>query len=116
MNHSSLFKIFSFIPAINLTALLVLILHAYFLNGHMPFYGNPDPQSLSFTYVFFVVTESLFVFSLFYYPYLIIRVILKKKLSKVMLLKYLFIFLILFIILLIVFRLEPYRIGEWIGD
>lgn len=50
MNYSTLFKIVSFIPIVNLISLLILILHSYILFGHFPTYSNPDPKTLNFTY------------------------------------------------------------------
>lgn len=116
MNNSSLFKIFSFIPVINLTAFLIMISHAYFLFGRMPVYGNPDPKTLSFTYELFMISQIILLFSLIFYPYSIFKTIFNKKLSKIILLKYLAVYIIGYIVLVIVFRLEQYEFGEWIAD
>lgn len=116
MNYSSLFKVFSFIPAINLTALLLLILHAYFLYERMPFYGNPDPKTLPFTYELFMVSEFLLLFSLIYYPYSLFRTIYEKKLNKIILLKYLAVYIIGFVLIFVSFRLGDLNLGEWILD
>lgn len=97
-------------------ALLLFILHAYFLNERMPFYGNPDPKTLTFTYELFMISEFLLIFSLIYYPYLIFRVIYKKELNKIMLLKYLAVYLMGFALIFIIFRLEQYNLGEWVLD
>jgi hypothetical protein len=116
MNDSNLFKIFSFVPIINLISLLLLILQAYLLFDRMPTYGTPDPKTLPFTYTFFLILEFLLLFSLLYYPYSIFRAIYEKKLNRIILLKYISVYIIGFVLLIIIFRVENLNLGEWILD
>lgn len=116
MNNSILFKIFSFIPIINLILLLLLILHSYILYGRMPTYGNPDPKTLNFTYQLFFISLMILIFSFLYYPYLIFRLVYFKGLNRKAILKNVCLYLIGFILLLVIFRIEIYNLGEWIAD
>ncbi len=116
MNYSTQFKIFSFIPIINLISLLLLILHSYILHGHFPTYNNPDPKTLDFTYQLFFISLMILIFSFLYYPYLIFRLVYFKDLNRKVILKNVCFYLIGFILLLVIFRIETYNLGEWIGD
>ncbi len=116
MNFSLYFKIFSYIPTVNLFSLLLLILHAYFLHGHMPTYSNPDPNELGFTYLFFIIITMFLMFSFFIYPILITMVIFKKYLKT----KTIFIHVIIYgasvVLLLALYRLKSLGLGDWIAD
>lgn len=115
MNFSIYFKICSYIPFINLLLLLVLILHVYFLYGHLPTYSNPDPKTLTFTYNLYFISELLLIFSFFIYPILIVLVIYKKlKIIKVF--KYIVIYGVSLILLLVLYRIESLDLGNWILD
>ena len=116
MTYSTIFKISSFIPIINLVALLVLILHAYFLYGRMPVYGSPDPKDLNFTYELFLISGLLLLYSPFYFSYLIVMVVYEKKTNKIILFRNIIIYLTGFILLLIICRSKAYNLGEWIVD
>ncbi len=116
MNYSTLFKIVSFIPIVNLISLLILILHSYILFGHFPTYSNPDPKTLNFTYQLLFISQMILIFSFLYYPYLIFKLFYFKDLNRKVMLKNVCLYLIGFILLLVIFRMETYNLGEWIAD
>jgi len=82
----------------------------------MPTYGNPDPKTLNFTYQLFFICLMVLIFSFFYYPYLIFRVIYFRNLNRKVILKNVCLYLIGLILLLVIFRIETYNLGEWIAD
>lgn len=109
------FKLFSYIPFFNLLSLLVLILHVYFLYGHLPTYSNPDPKALPFTFTIFMIFEVLLFLTFILYPILIIINIYKKT-SKKILFKNIVVYLTSLIFLIIIYRLDRYELGTWILD
>ena|SRR6218665_983358 len=115
MNYTVYFKVFSYIPFMSLFCLLLLILHAYILYGHMPVYSNPDPKTLSITYTIYIIVDFLLIFSFLIYPILSIIVI-YKKLQTIMLIKYILIYLLGLILLLIAYRVKEFNLGIWIAD
>ncbi len=116
MKYYFYFKLFSYIPLLNLLSLFLLVLHAYFLNGYMPVYNMPDPKTLSFTYILFQISDFFLIFSFFVFPILILVVTYKKSIKKSLIFKYIIIYILSLAVILIVYRIEVLKLANWITD
>lgn len=116
MKYSIYYKIFSYIPLINLLALLLLIAHAYFLYRKIPSYSNPDPKTLFITYSIFQISETILFFSFLIFPSLVLVVILRKEFTRRLLFKHIIIYGFSIVLMLIIYRIEILDLGAWIID
>ena len=116
MKYSIYYKIFSYMPLINLLALLLLITHSFFLYGRMPSYSNPDPKTLFITYSIFQISEIIVFFSFIIFPSLFIVVILQKTLTRRILFKHIIIYAFSIVLVFIIYRIEILDLGTWIID